>query len=292
MKLNVENLAALTTSYRAEFQKGLEAAQPQFEKVAMRVPSGSKTNSYAWLGSLSGIREFVGERFIQNLSVSVYSIANKCYEETYAVSRADIEDDQYGTYAPLIQQLGYNARIFPDSIIFGLAKNGATELCYDGQPFLSTSHPVGNSVASNFSDGQETALWYLLDTRHPVKPFVYQEREPFRFDVLDDLSDEHVFKYDEILYGVYGRAAAGFGLWQLAYGLTDELDEESVKSARAAMASLRGPGGNALNIWPNVILVGPTNYDAAEAIVKASQKDGTSNTLFGAFEIVVSPYLE
>jgi phage major head subunit gpT-like protein len=60
--------------------------------------------------------------------------------------------------------------------------------------------------------------WFLLDTKKPVKPFIFQRRKPAVFVSKDQPDDEGVFMKREYLFGVDSRDNAGYGLWQLAYG--------------------------------------------------------------------------
>lgn len=59
--------------------------------------------------------------------------------------------------------------------------------------------------------------WYLFDTRKPIKPFIFQEVKEPDFQSFESMTDEHVFKNKEFLYGVDSIDNAGFALWQLAY---------------------------------------------------------------------------
>jgi phage major head subunit gpT-like protein len=59
--------------------------------------------------------------------------------------------------------------------------------------------------------------WFLLCTRGPVKPVVFQSRVPVEFAALENNS-ENGFMRDQYLYGVRARYNAGYGLWQMAYG--------------------------------------------------------------------------
>ena len=62
--------------------------------------------------------------------------------------------------------------------------------------------------------------WYLLCTKRYVRPLVFQEREKPKLVCKNKETDDNVFFYDQILYGIKGRYDVGFGLWQLAYGST------------------------------------------------------------------------
>lgn len=48
---------------------------------------------YAWLGDIPGMREWIGDREVQNLTASDYTIKNKDFELTVGVDRNAIEDD-------------------------------------------------------------------------------------------------------------------------------------------------------------------------------------------------------
>lgn len=63
---------------------------------------------------------------------------------------------------------------------------------------------------------QETQ-WYLLCTRRPVKPLIYQQRKPAKFVAKTNETDDNVFFSKQFLYGVDSRGNAGFGFWQMAY---------------------------------------------------------------------------
>ena len=62
--------------------------------------------------------------------------------------------------------------------------------------------------------------WFLLDLSQPVKPLILQNREAITFDAVDDLGSDSVFMRKELKFGAQARYAAGYGLWQFAYGST------------------------------------------------------------------------
>ena len=123
---------------------------------------------------------------------------------------------------------------------------------------------------SNLQAGAGTA-WYLLDTRRAIKPLIYQERLPFRFTSLSKEDDDNVFWKDRYIYGARGRAAAGFGLWQLAYASKAELTLDNFVAARDAMIAIQGEGGRKLGIRPTHLLV-PRSL---EGIARRTVKSGT-----------------
>lgn len=97
------------------------------------------------------MREWVGDRVVQNLMTYGYTIKNKKFESTVSVAREDIEDDQYGVYAPIVQMMGESAANYPDELIFELMNKGFTYKCYDGQPFFSSSHITNDNVTKKIT---------------------------------------------------------------------------------------------------------------------------------------------
>jgi phage major head subunit gpT-like protein len=145
MEISANNLTTLFTGFDTIFQKGFEMAPSYYEKICSIVPSSTSQTIYPWLGRTTGFREWVGDRVLQALEAHAYTIVNKTFEDTVGIERERIEDDQYGVYSPVIEQLGWDARTHPDQLIFGMMKaatNGAAvtigkltipvPTCYDG----------------------------------------------------------------------------------------------------------------------------------------------------------------
>lgn len=61
--------------------------------------------------------------------------------------------------------------------------------------------------------------FYTLATDVPVRPFIFQDREPIEFTSLESQSEEG-FKREKYLYGVRGRYRLTYGYWQHAVKCT------------------------------------------------------------------------
>lgn len=288
MIVNPQTLRGIYVGFNTLFNKAFEGQKPTYEKIATVVPSTSDTETYAWLGDIPGMREWIGDREVQNLSASDYTIKNKDFELTVGVDRNAIEDDKIGVYNPSIQMLGESAANHPDELVYGLLEGGFTKKCYDGKPFFAADHKVGKESVSNKgtaqlsmaayiaartsimsvknSKGRPLALipdllvvppaleatardiliadyingtkntmqgtaeihveprladskaWFLLCTKRPIKPLIYQQRKKAKFVSKTDEKDDNVFFSKQFLYGVDSRGNAGFGFWQMAYG--------------------------------------------------------------------------
>lgn len=294
-------LTSLNTGFRKDFQDAFDGmrAQSVYQRIATVVPSSTASNTYGWLGQFPKFREWIGARVIKDMAASGYQITNKSWEATVGVKRTDIEDDAIGVYRPLMAEMGRAAAVFPDELVFELLKAGETTLCYDGQNFFDTDHPVypnvdGTGTAStvaNLQAGSDPA-WYLLDTSRALKPLIYQERKAPEFVPMTKVDDEAVFTSGEYRYGVDLRANAGFGFWQLARKSKAPLTAENYAAGRTAMMSLTADGGRPLGISPNVLLVPPQLEAAARAIVGSQlTTGGATNPWYGTAEIIVTPYL-
>lgn len=149
MLVNQQALQNLYIGFKTLFNKAFSETKTQWEKVATKVPSTTKEESYKWLGRIPRMREWIGDRQIQNLEGSDYTVKNKDFELTIGVDRNDIEDDTIGLYNPMIQDIAQSSATFPDDLVFDLLKKGFENKCYDGQPFFSESHKVGKKTVSN-----------------------------------------------------------------------------------------------------------------------------------------------
>lgn len=284
-------LAALNTGFRNDFNTGLTGMKPLWDRVATRIPSTRSSNTYGWLNAWPGMREWIGDRQVKSLSESAYTIVNRPFESTVAVPRDAIEDDEFGVYGPMMQSMAQAAAEHPDQLVFTLLKNGFTTPCYDNQNFFDTDHPVGDGVVSNMQAGAGEA-WYLLDTRRPLKPLIYQERKKPEFVAMTKIDDEAVFTAKEYRYGVDSRCAVGFGFWQLAFGSKAALTAENYEAAFEAMTSQRNEEGQVLNVRPNIIVVGPGNRAAAKKLFDSMLVGGgDTNTLYKDVEIVEAAWV-
>lgn len=295
MIINHSNLQILNQAFSAAFNDGLQSAAPQWSQVATLITSNTSEQRYGWLGKITRFREWVGERNYQNLIAHDYTIKNRTFENSVVVSRDEIEDDQYGVYAPVMRQLGQDAALHPDELVFGLLKAGFTTTCYDGQYFFDTDHPVGlpgaQASVSNFGGGSG-APWFLLDTTKTLKPIIFQRRRDYAFTARTSLSDDNVFARNEFVWGADGRCNVGYGLWQLAYASRQPLTPDNYAAARTAHQSLKGDDGKPLLIRSAELWVPPQLERQALEIVQATHlAGGASNVLSGTAKVVVCPWL-
>lgn len=292
MDINRSTLNELYQAFNMSFQRGLRSRQDQQAhlRIATEVPSTTARNVYPWLGQSPHMREWLDERRIKQLKAHKHAIENRRFEGTVEVERDAIEDDEFGVYGPLFEEMGVSAAEWPARTVFELLKQGETALGYDEVPFFSSSHPHDElGAVSNLQAGAQPA-WYLFDTTRVIKPLIWQIRRRVRMIRKDDEQrDERAFMYAKYLYGVDSRGAAGFALWQLAYKSKATLDATNLQGALQAMRELTNDQGSDLGVNPNLLVVPPAlEYPAKELLMAERNAAGATNTLNGAVEIYVT----
>jgi phage major head subunit gpT-like protein len=295
-------LQALNTGVKKNFQDGYAQmrAAAFWEQVATLVPSTTASNTYGWLGDFPKLREWVGDRVVKDIKEAGYSITNKLYEATLGVQRTQIEDDQYGHYSPIAKSMGQEAAQHPDRLMQTLITGAGAALCYDGQYFFDTDHPVaanedGTGAVTSVSNvvAGAGAPWYLLDCSKVLKPFIFQERTKPELEMkFDPTTSDSVFKSDRFEWGIRYRCNVGFGFWQLARKSQATLDAAAFTAGRQAMRELKGDGGRPLGIVPNILMVPPSLEAAADAIVNVrTLAGGGDNPNFGKAKVVVMDWV-
>lgn len=180
MIINQSTLQGLYIGFKTIFNKAFSGITPLYTKIATIVPSSTGAESYKWLGKVPRMREWIGERVVQNLSNYEYTVKNKDFELTIEVDRNDIEDDTIGIYNPLMASMGDSAAHHPDELVFGLLENGFNEKCYDGKTFFATNHKEGDSgvqsnrgtvklSATSYGDARAKMMSLKDDTGKPLK---------------------------------------------------------------------------------------------------------------------------
>jgi len=298
MDITTDNLNKLRVGFNAAYKRGLMGtAAKSSARIVTLVKATKKEQRYGWLNKLPSVREWIGDRVVQNLSESDYSIKEKRWELTVGVDRDDIETDDLGQYSTMFESIGESATSKPEELIWGLLLAGFTTNCYDGQYFFDVDHPVldanGNTIMVANTDGGAGSPWFLLDTNRVLKPLILQVRRDFGDIVAKDkVTDDNVFDRNEFVYGVDARMNVGFGFWQQAWGSKQALNAANYEIGRVALTGMKGDYGRPLGIMPNLLVVGPSNEKAARAVV-ASQlvNGGETNPWAGTAEVLVVPWL-
>lgn len=169
---------SLTVAMRTTI-RNTEALWPM---IATRVPSDGESENYGWLNDVPNMKEFLGERIFEELRASNYSLKNKTWEQSVGLDRHKIEDDQYGFYTPVAQNVAAKGARHPDKLLAELIVDGQNQLCYDGQNFYDTDHLEGESgtqsnlLTKAIVDATAPTVQEFADAFHDafVKMFTYK----------------------------------------------------------------------------------------------------------------------
>lgn len=298
--VNAATLKAAQTSFQTLFQNAFDKVKQTYRSIAMVIPSSTSANSYKWLGQLPGIRKWLGDKVVHNLTAHGYFLENEDFELTVGVKRNDMEDDQLGVYNPLFSNIGDASARHPDELTWPALVNGfTTGKGFDGVPFFDVTHPVNGIDTQDGTYANRPAVlgsgepWFLVDDTRPIQPIIFQEREGYHFVAQTDPQSEGVFKRKEFLYGVEARVTVGYGLPQIIYGSREALTDATYEAARLALSSQkRIDGKSPLGVNGTKLIVGEGNFKAANIILNnENDAAGATNPWKGTAKLEKIDYL-
>lgn len=274
----------------AAYLRGLRSmSDPVWQRIAQLVNMRTKTIEAPIMGQVGPLREWVGPRQIEQLEANGYAITAKKFEKTISVPQDAVDDDTWDVWMPQMQDLGDQAGAWPDQQVCAKLELGETDLCYDGLPFFSASHPA-NNLQATFSNltGSGSPAWYLFDTTKSIKPLIWALRMAPKFTNRWNPNDENVFQKDELQSGVKARGVADFGFPQFAYKLKSTLDATNWETALTNMMSLLNAKGENLGARPTLALIPPILKPVADKLWgRQKLANGEDNIHYKAVDYIV-----
>ena len=154
MNITASNLDALFKTFQTKFSDAQKAAQTRAyenellpEDIAMAFVASGSATQHSWIEQLHGIHEWIGSRVLNNAKLGKLTVINRDFENTVQIGRNEIEDDNYGVYAPLIAMMGSDAEnLWKKLCIEALLGNGEWA---DGNPFFCSGRVMGKSTFTN-----------------------------------------------------------------------------------------------------------------------------------------------
>ena len=148
MDINRGNLDDLFTGFQTAMQAGLAMATKPVDPLAMVVNSRTAIEKYPIMFLLSTMRQWIGDRVVQDIEGNVLALENGDYEHTIGVLRNDIEDDQLGMYTPLFTKMGQDAEnLWGKLAMDAMVANGNW---IDGAAFFGTTRKFGANTIANY----------------------------------------------------------------------------------------------------------------------------------------------
>jgi phage major head subunit gpT-like protein len=136
-----------TPGLKANFFKRLDFLKPLYGDLTTRISSTTKTEQYAFMGSVPPMREWGTGRKAQGIFTETYNVENLKYEATLEVDRDELADDQHDQIRARINELADRVGYHKDNVIATLLVNGGSAgfLAYDGKTFFANDHESGKS---------------------------------------------------------------------------------------------------------------------------------------------------
>ena len=118
-------------------------------KVSNYFVATQMTETYAWLGQVPQMREWVGGRLAKQLSEFNFTITNKHYESTLEFLVIDLLLEKSGQLMIRIGEQAQRANSHWAQLLSTLIIDAPSTVCYDGQFFFDTDHEEGDSGAQS-----------------------------------------------------------------------------------------------------------------------------------------------
>lgn len=150
----------LKATARAAFWQAFESYPSIMSGLVATITSDSPTETYPWLAYAPGVREMTGSRAKRSVPELSWTITNKKWENTVAISYETWRFAKLNQVQALLGNLGAKARAYPDKLTSTLIQNGNTAgyTCYDTQLFYDTDHTdPGAAYTTNQSNLLTTA---------------------------------------------------------------------------------------------------------------------------------------
>lgn len=139
-----------TLSSRAiigSFYRQLEqdTGESWINRTSMLFSSNQESETYAWLGQVPTLREWIGGRLTKPIREDGITITNKVFEATLEIPVDWMMRDKTGQIQVRIGELATRANSHWADLLSTLIIAGESATCYDGQYFFDTDHSEGDS---------------------------------------------------------------------------------------------------------------------------------------------------
>jgi phage major head subunit gpT-like protein len=129
------------TALLAAFQNATTAC----DAYAMEVPSSARSTMHAWLVDQAMPREWKGKRVLNSMGARYWEVINRNWELSYGFEVNQILDDLEGLVTAALMRArgdGVKWARAKDQLCAAALEAGVSSLCFDGQFFFDTDHPV------------------------------------------------------------------------------------------------------------------------------------------------------
>lgn len=203
MLIKNATIEQVNTAVITRFREAITQSVVQMPELATVVPSTTPLNTYGWWDQVPGMREWIGEREVQNIKENAYQLLNRFYEFTLGALREHIEDSNLGNLTLALNYVSEAIRTWKDDILFAALQAGTSQVTFDAVPFFSTTHPLSGTAQSNL----------------------------FTTTALNAANLNTVLTAMSVIQGANGRIMGGGGKWTLVVPPALELTARTILNA-------------------------------------------------------------
>jgi phage major head subunit gpT-like protein len=135
--------------FKTSFDMAFARAATITDQIATTIQSESTEEKYDWLSPAPKMREWLGDRRMDELRAYSQTIVNKEWSNGLRIAANDIRDDKLSIVRPRINALADEAAYHQEELLVNLLVGGFTQTCYDGQYFFDTDHSDGGSASQS-----------------------------------------------------------------------------------------------------------------------------------------------
>jgi phage major head subunit gpT-like protein len=110
--------------FKTSFDMALERAETITDRIATTVQSDGSEEKYNWAGPAPKMREWLGDRRMDELRAYSQTIANKDWSNGLRIHANDIRDDKLSLVRPRIDALAAEAAYHQEELLMNLLIGG------------------------------------------------------------------------------------------------------------------------------------------------------------------------
>lgn len=139
-RLNAARIG-LSAIFQASFNAVNESAL-WYQMLATETKSDGESVLHYFQDVFPRLSKWVGSRTFNNVKLQDYLLENEEFQGGFQIPTKVIEDDKLGAFNQATQNLGRSARLWPNDLVKAALIAGETSICYDGQYFFDSDHPL------------------------------------------------------------------------------------------------------------------------------------------------------
>lgn len=172
MDITPANLQQFWQRLDFSYSNALKTVPTYWSKIATEIPSETESNVYPFLSMIPTYKEWIGPRQINNVAARAFTVPNKHWELTLGIDADKFNDDTYNIYGPMMPAIAQQVAEWRDRELARVVEAGTSQLCWDGQYFFDTDHPVDpDNSGAGVNVNKLVGATYDIAVADPLAPY-------------------------------------------------------------------------------------------------------------------------